>query len=78
MEVVFVYGTLRMGYSNHRLIIDCRFIDEGRTVKEYAMYANGIPYVSENEAVSQIYGELYLVNPRILLTLHMLEGQPSS
>ena len=41
------------------------------------MYANGIPYVSENESVSQIYGELYLVNPRILLTLDMLEGHPS-
>ena len=77
MEVVFVYGTLRMGYSNHRLIIDCRFIDEGRTVKEYAMYANGIPYVSETEQVSQIYGELYLVSSKILFNLDMLEGHPS-
>ena len=77
MELVFVYGTLRRGYHNHRLIMDCEVIDIGRTVNNYAMYANGIPYVSENEAVSQIYGELYLVSPKILFTLDMLEGHPS-
>ena len=58
MEIVFVYGTLRQGYHNHKLIIGCKIIDIGRTVNNYAMYANGIPYVSENESVSQIYGEL--------------------
>ena len=77
MEIVFVYGTLRQGYHNHRLIIDCKIIDVGRTVNQYAMYANGIPYVSDNEQVSQIYGELYLVSPSILFNLDMLEGHPS-
>ena len=77
MEIVFVYGTLRQGYHNHRLIIDCRFIDTARTVNDYAMYANGIPYVSDNEKVSQIYGELYLVKPKILFNLDMLEGHPA-
>ena len=57
--------------------MDCEIIDIGRTVNNYAMYANGIPYVSENEKVSQIYGELYLVNSRILFNLDMLEGHPS-
>tara|TARA_R100001443_G_scaffold21957_1_gene34163 strand:- start:2045 stop:2404 length:360 start_codon:yes stop_codon:yes gene_type:complete len=77
VEIIFVYGTLRMGYHNHRLIVDCEFIDVARTVNNYAMYANGIPYVSENEQVSQIYGELYLVKPKILFNLDMLEGHPS-
>ena len=77
MEIVFVYGTLRQGHHNHRLIMDCKIIDIGRTVNNYAMYANGIPYVSENESISQIYGELYLVSQKILLTLDMLEGHPS-
>ena len=76
MEIVFVYGTLRQGFHNHKLIMDSKTIDIGRTVSNYAMYANGIPYVSETEQVSQIYGELYLVSPRILLTLDMLEGHP--
>jgi len=66
-----------MGYNNHRLLLSSEFIDEGRTVNDFALYANGIPYVSDNEQVSQIYGELYLVSPRILLTLDMLEGHPS-
>ena len=77
MEIVFVYGTLRQCYHNHRLIMDCKIIDVGRTVNQYAMYANGIPYVSENEQVSQIYGELYLVSSKILFNLDMLEGHPS-
>tara|TARA_R110002167_G_scaffold7683_12_gene36198 strand:- start:2012 stop:2368 length:357 start_codon:yes stop_codon:yes gene_type:complete len=77
MEIVFVYGTLRQGYNNHKLLLNCEFIDAGRTVNNYAMYANGIPYVSDNEQVSQIYGELYLVNQRILFNLDMLEGHPS-
>jgi gamma-glutamylcyclotransferase (GGCT)/AIG2-like uncharacterized protein YtfP len=40
------------------------------------MYDGGIPYVSFNEKVSQIYGELYSVSNKTLLMVDMLEGHP--
>ena len=32
MEIVFVYGTLRQGYHNHRLIIDCKIIEKSNGI----------------------------------------------
>ena len=54
MELVFVYGTLRKGHGNHKLIEGGRFMGSGLTVKKYAMYSRGIPFVSEDEPVSRI------------------------
>ena len=76
MNLIFVYGTLRAGYHNHSWLEDSELTHIGRTLEEYAMYDGGIPYVSFNEKVSQIYGELYSVSNKTLLMVDMLEGHP--
>tara|TARA_R100001015_G_C4607400_1_gene162500 strand:+ start:152 stop:505 length:354 start_codon:yes stop_codon:yes gene_type:complete len=77
MELVFVYGTLRKGHGNHKLIEGGRFMGSGLTVKKYAMYSRGIPFVSEDEPVSRIKGEVYEVSKPMLRLLDMLEGHPA-
>mgnify|MGYP003139024103 FL=1 len=77
MELVFVYGTLRKGHGNHVLLKNSEFVDAGLTKKKYAMYANGIPFVSDDEEVSSIFGELYKVSSHTLRMIDLLEGHPS-
>ena len=76
-ELVFVYGTLRRGHGNHVLLKDSKFIDAGLTKDKYAMYHTGIPFVNEDEQVSNIFGEVYQVSGHILRMLDLLEGHPS-
>ena len=76
-ELVFVYGTLRRGHGNHVLLKDSKFIDAGLTKDKYAMYHTGIPFVNEDEQVSNIFGEVYQVSGHVLKMLDLLEGHPS-
>ncbi len=75
-QLVFVYGTLKKGYINHRLLVSSELLGRGRTVKEYAMYSMGVPIVVKDEQVSPIIGELYKVDETTLVYLDSLEGHP--
>ncbi len=75
-NLVFVYGTLKQGFSNHRYLAGSKFLGTGRTVERYAMYASGIPFVVMTEPISEIHGELYEVDDFTLETLDDLEGHP--
>lgn len=74
--LVFVYGTLKKGFSNHRLLAGSEFLGAAQTVGKYAMYSTGTPIVLKNEAVSPIHGELYRVGEATLVALDSLEGHP--
>lgn len=74
---VFVYGTLRKGYWNHRLLEHIDTFDAALTVEEYKMYASGIPYVID-ERDTRIVGELYKVDEETLMYLDGLEGHPNA
>jgi len=76
MEIVFVYGTLKRGFSNHVLLLNQKFLGNGVTVDKYVMYANGIPYVSDMFKSSEISGELYQVSKSALHYMDLLEGHP--
>ena len=76
MELIFVYGTLRKGFHNHRLLKNSTFIGKGRTKKKYKMTVNGIPFVSEKEGISHIVGEVYEVDEKTLKRLDILESHP--
>ncbi|MFC1743338.1 gamma-glutamylcyclotransferase family protein [Candidatus Riflebacteria bacterium] len=74
---VFVYGTLRKGFGNHKYYLKgSPFIGTGKTVEKYAMYATSIPYVVQGEGLSRISGEVYRVDSETLDNLDSLEGHP--
>ena len=72
---VFVYGSLRKGFGNHRLLENSKFLGYGKTKEKYSLYADGIPYVVK-EPLTQIKGEIYQVDDETLHRLDQLEGHP--
>ena len=75
-HLVFVYGTLLRGLSNHTLLAQARFLGEAWTKNSYALYLDTFPKVIRDEPVSTIAGELYLVDGTTLALLDDLEDHP--
>lgn len=79
-HLVFVYGTLKRGHGNHRLLESSEFIGEAITEKPHPMYVSGLPYLmehpNEGDAGKHVIGEMYEVNPIVLRNLDRLEGHP--
>lgn len=76
MEKVFVYGTLQRGFHNHALLGDSRFIGAASTTEQYVLRSRpgGIPFVGRDLQVSNITGELFEVDSKLLPRLDQLEG----
>ena len=77
---VAVYGTLKRGERNHRLMIstNSEFISNGKTAEKYPLVITGVPYLFENKGVGhQVELEVYRVSERGLATLDRLEGHPN-
>lgn len=77
MDKVFVYGSLKKGCYNHRLMKNSEFIGNG-TVDNMLLYSLGafpaiIP-AKENEKSFAVKGEVYEVNAETLKMLDKLEG----
>lgn len=74
---VFVYGTLRKGLSNHSVLNDpgAEFLCAGFTRgRMYSLGVGAFPGVVFNDDSGIIWGEIYLVNRRVLGTIDTLEG----
>jgi gamma-glutamylaminecyclotransferase len=77
---VFVYGTLRKGFSNHRLLnhSGATFVSDAKTIDKYRLTADGIPFVFKQFSDIEITGEVYDVDSNVLSSLDRLEGHPFS
>lgn len=73
---LFTYGTLKRGFSNNHLLESSKYAGTAKTLGKYSLYESGIPFVFKGEAVSHIYGELYLVDELTLKIIDRLEGHP--
>jgi gamma-glutamylcyclotransferase (GGCT)/AIG2-like uncharacterized protein YtfP len=74
---VFVYGTLKRGHGNHRLLADNRVIGEAVSLDRYMMWGQGIPFIApDDDDGSPVAGELYEVDADTLAKLDRLEGHP--
>lgn len=78
-HLVFVYGTLLRGESNHGLLDEAEFLGEATTSDEYVLVDLG-PYpaiVPADEAhATRITGEVYAVDDAGLVELDHLEDAP--
>ena len=80
-ELLFVYGSLKKGFDNHKLLDDkyAKRIGEASTVDKFAMYEDNFgnyPYLIK-EPINQIRGELYEIEKKELLDkIDEFEGAP--
>jgi gamma-glutamylcyclotransferase (GGCT)/AIG2-like uncharacterized protein YtfP len=75
---VFVYGTLKRGYSNNRLLEGAKFVGEAFTIGKYARVDAGFPVVVEgSDEAFAVAGEVYDIKgqPDILKRLDFLEHE---
>jgi gamma-glutamylcyclotransferase (GGCT)/AIG2-like uncharacterized protein YtfP len=78
MHMVYVYGTLRKGQSNHHFLDRSKFLGNAKTKLRYALYVSELPFLSRIGAVSHITGEVYTVDDATLKRLDRLEGHPDA
>lgn len=77
---VFVYGTLKKGFSNHRLLEKSNLIGKASTCEKYPMFcSNGMyPYMVHKIGLGHsVKGEVYEVSKDVQARLDILEGVPS-
>jgi len=74
-KLIAVYGTLRKGESNHRVLGDSTFITTKR-IAGFKMYgAHRFPAVIKGTSTDFITIEIYRINnPKILKEIDILEG----
>jgi len=81
-ELVFVYGTLRMGCGNNYLLRNARYLGERLTKDFYHMTVSGcVPFIDVAPLTSnfkaQVKGDLFLVtDEETMEDLDALEGHP--
>jgi gamma-glutamylcyclotransferase (GGCT)/AIG2-like uncharacterized protein YtfP len=82
-HLVFVYGTLKRGFSRSHALREQRYIGIARTQPQYAMYGYGgypalvdqtLAEASGVHAVNRIFGELYEVDDTCMIELDKIEG----
>lgn len=77
MHLVFVYGTLKKGYGNHRLLAQSMFVGKAITEPNFTMlHLGGFPGIVQSGDTA-IHGEVYRVSNATLTQLDRLEGHPT-
>ena len=71
---IFVYGTLKKGYENHRVIANAKFLGKHVTDPKYTMYDMGAYPCITLGGDTAIVGEVYEVDS--LRRTDVLEGYP--
>lgn len=77
---LFVYGTLKRGYSNHRLLVDATFLGNDEAPGRLYAFGRGVPHVKplDGSQLMWVKGEVYrLTNPEMLRAVDRLEGHPN-
>lgn len=76
-HLVFVYGTLKTGYGNNRLLHNSLKVADATTVDPFWLVDCGFPYMLEKHNEGQpkpVMGELWEVDDITLQNLDHLEG----
>jgi gamma-glutamylaminecyclotransferase len=75
-QLLFVYGTLKRGCSNHRYLADQEFLGLARTPPGYRLYdLGGYPgIVAQADDPNGVVGEVWAVTDEALQRLDRFEG----
>lgn len=74
-HLVAVYGSLRQGFGNHRLLVGSKFLGDDDIYGGYKMYSLwGYPGVIKADGNHRIKIEVYEVDDMTLQSLDRLEG----
>lgn len=76
-HLVFVYGSLKKGFGNHRLLAESQMVDNHVTEPKFSMYSLGAFPCVVPRGDTAIHGELYAVDDETLRRLDALEGVPN-
>lgn len=77
LTTVAVYGTLKQGWGNHRLLEHVPRHSEG-WVSGHRLYQSGIPFLIADETSEyNVKVEVYKIDDQTLRSLDRLEGHPS-
>jgi len=72
---LFVYGTLKRGFSNHNILKNSLFIEED-SINGFQMHDMGnFPGITKKRN-SVVYGEVYEIDEITLMDCDCLEGYP--
>lgn len=75
--LLFIYGTLKRGHHNNRLLAQSQFIETATTQPKYRLYNCGnypaLKYATEGYPIQ---GEIWQIQPHTLKQLDTLEGTP--
>jgi len=76
MALIFIYGTLKRGKSNHRFMAGQRFLGPASTLPGYRLYQlDGYPGMIESPSSgASVEGEIWDVDAAALAELDRLEG----
>jgi gamma-glutamylcyclotransferase (GGCT)/AIG2-like uncharacterized protein YtfP len=77
-QLVFCYGTLKRGFSNHSVLEDSVCLGSGITLDTFDMLnvGNMFPALAFNPSGDPVEGEVYSVDQETLAALDRLEGCP--
>jgi gamma-glutamylcyclotransferase (GGCT)/AIG2-like uncharacterized protein YtfP len=78
---LFVYGTLKRGFYNHRLLKDSQFLGYATTKEKFPLTKAlfGLPVMLPFQGYGHlIRGEVYEVNTQLLKAIDEVEGHPST
>jgi gamma-glutamylcyclotransferase (GGCT)/AIG2-like uncharacterized protein YtfP len=77
---IFIYGTLKKGFSNSSLLNSSEYLGEDITVQRYPIFIDpsfGFPYLLSEEGRGKfIKGEVYDVTDDTLKAMDIFEGSP--
>ncbi|MFZ5896645.1 MAG: gamma-glutamylcyclotransferase family protein [Myxococcota bacterium] len=74
-RLLFVYGSLKRGCSNHWALENAEFVRECRTAPHYRLWDLGSYPGLTSGGEFAVLGELYLVSGALILRLDAFEGR---
>lgn len=75
-HILFVYGTLKKGFSNHHFLKDAEYIGNSALYGARMLNLGAFPGVVDGNDDEKVEGEVYRIDDKTLESIDRLEGTP--